>query len=1813
MKWLDLKKSNASLTPVTSGLGDKKQQALCLVGDIPDKLSRKLSEQFGFLRLQKAQDYPVYVSMRYTRKSTGKIAVSRIPLDEIQSLFPNSAIREMDSKEAMAFWEGIKTSSKNAISAYLNTERAKRALDSYESIGLNTDGLEVFLTATDERFIFPNQAEDPEYLLFDRNNNPNYFLNFSFNNVSDFNDAATSLLREMEVGRLIDQDRLDSMIETSRVKERLSSETAAKIQLRVSEAIEALVQADNYNVYDKEKLDVSQLNELNNIYTNLVEPTRYKKFETLNRRKLLSPSFGILARGVLEAVENVNSLTLINSPALGALSLVPKEVPVNFVSNDKDVAQPFKDVNPNITQTFNDYTKAERVHGKTILASCLSGELPEPLVIDGLKVSRRDHLEALNITRGMDEDSALILVLNGDSMDELGKVSFDSTNFHQHIFKNYNVVEMLDTSPAIMGINEQDNHKRIYIINGKRLVESSALAPLELKVAYNPQDVMQIAMNLSSEFENAQQNTFSKEELQNTNSISDLLQNYSIVQREASKFELNFAQSQYVPLTSLVDAKPSAQPINFVSASREAAIKLVRDIGNPDAFLLNELRLPKEHVQEVWDAEQIDALTLGIWRLKNEKSFLNGDATGKGKGRVLAGLIYWNIINGRKAVFMTSTVDLLSDIWRDIKQTKLDQYINPFFIASDAIVDKSDSTTIFPKDFIESNRDQVIGNGEDSSIHIDANAVFTTYSQFNSLTKTTNKAHKKNVLARLNPRAKWLSRFLSSQNTALLVDESHNVAANTSNQSIIFDKLKNDNGPHLVRSSATWSKDEASIAQCADMFPAEFTPEILRKMVREGGTGAQEILSATLIAEGAMVRREHDFGKRQVEVYESQDYQRNRIATDVLAEIMSLTRDYSKRQFSFIKNKLKNGKDTIDNIEETSFASSFQIVSDMFTNALRADEEVRQALNSLAANEKPIIGVDKTAGTSLAFFYKKMQDELGIEGPVHVDEFPSLKSMLERWVYNEGSRKVKVTHAPTPEEILLAAKENRHPVPVIEEVRIHWREELDQASPQYLELEMMEKAVLDQIPKLPFLPLSPIDYVKCQLEAEGFSTAEVSGRNLAITISPKGGFDIGPIQKMSKAEAQFKFNADECNAIIVTKAGVEGISLHAQEEFLKYSPNAANRRNIQLFGTFLYIVDEEQFFGRGERKGQAIPSRSSKITTGMPIESRILALSERNRLRLSASTTGNSKSLRATNTVPNFLNPFGDRVTAEYLYDNQHVMDLLGFEEHRKADIIAYGTEKEKTNQIRSLTGSVLGRMMLLSYEQQQSLLDDLSLYFNTRLSVLEAQGLDPLNTKVIHGEVILNTEEVLFGQTANHYKSEFDKPVIAQQITVKSPPRLIDTKVIQNEIGISKRVLAKNHEIENGDLADYALTIGAMKTKLLERKLQEYNYKVQSLSSFRNLKGFANVQAALESNNINDVKSAHMLLDTVVQLFRQVKIGDILDIAHMNMQVIITGVNLPQNEDKMTRAYSYSFTTANTKGEVGDKINIDTMMYYLNNDPQNYSVMKVGEFDLNHPINEVFEDISLDGHLTYHTLVTGNMVEAARLNAEHRIGQQVTIKDTKGGVYNAIRLKEGMNLFSLKNLKFTTSPTLQASVVEFIKSGMANVGQIFEMRHRNDKENDTLTLLSINKDGTFTVELPKTLGGRKDLDRNNPFQGMEVGSKNIDSRTQLPRKFIFRMNQLEDIIDYLNDANYSLQIPAHRAQQIDKALKSRHSEMLSEQDYVTEQFFEKDSDIDDQIDIEEVISSSTTSESLDTGTMKEANSDSNEVDDALSGLFSMN
>lgn len=129
------------------------------------------------------------------------------------------------------------------------------------------------------------------------------------------------------------------------------------------------------------------------------------------------------------------------------------------------------------------------------------------------------------------------------------------------------------------------------------------------------------------------------------------------------------------------------------------------------------------------------------------------------------------------------------------------------------------------------------------------------------------------------------------------------------------------------------------------------------------------------------------------------------------------------------------------------------------------------------------------------------------------------------------------------------------------------------------------------------LPPSPIDALKTALNSEGISTGEVSGRSQKFVLNEDGWIPFP--QDDDRVDVVRDFNAGKLEALVVTRAGCSGISLHAGKRF-----KDKRKRELIEWQIPLNVAERVQFFGRVYRKDQVVPSSVSTLVLGLPIEKR---------------------------------------------------------------------------------------------------------------------------------------------------------------------------------------------------------------------------------------------------------------------------------------------------------------------------------------------------------------------------------------------------------------------------------------------------------------------------------------------------------------------------------------------------------------------------------------------------------------------------------
>ncbi len=360
----------------------------------------------------------------------------------------------------------------------------------------------------------------------------------------------------------------------------------------------------------------------------------------------------------------------------------------------------------------------------------------------------------------------------------------------------------------------------------------------------------------------------------------------------------NSFQAPYVSMSAIGQASTMV-PRNLEGATRDALMRVARKYEDVDQVVANELGMTKEML-EVFSSEQMDAIALTIdlnERSKHDvqkRAFLNCDQTGIGKGRYLAAMMLRAVLQGQNVLFLTEREINFSDIVRDLKHIgALDQFATLIMNSGAQVVDEMTGDVVMQAP----NADYIKEQLETGTWPGQHNLIIATYSQFNK----PGEAPKRRRAARADEPISFKSAWVRSavdENTLLVLDESHNAASGSSNISANIMAAIEKAG-NVIYSSATFAKNAKNMAIYSRLLPADFDASNLTEIMRRGGETMQETLSAMLVKDGVMIRREPDLSTCEVTVVDDVvNGDRNRRMMDelapVLAEMAYLSGDLDK-------------------------------------------------------------------------------------------------------------------------------------------------------------------------------------------------------------------------------------------------------------------------------------------------------------------------------------------------------------------------------------------------------------------------------------------------------------------------------------------------------------------------------------------------------------------------------------------------------------------------------------------------------------------------------------------------------------------------------------------------------------------------------------------------------------------------------------------------------------------------------------------------------------------------------------------------------
>ena len=824
--------------------------------------------------------------------------------------------------------------------------------------------------------------------------------------------------------------------------------------------------------------------------------------------------------------------------------------------------------------------------------------------------------------------------------------------------------------------------------------------------------------------------------------------------------------------------------------------KISDQVGDIDNYVAESLDMDPETVRSNFSAEQIDALALSIRNAEAGKGFIIGDQTGIGKGRVVAAMIRYALVNGKTPIFVTEKPNLYSDMIRDLDDIGMTDELGldtksprilitnggesiPYTLLRNVNgeVVENNLTLRAPKagkaldDLMQS-----MVNGDDLG---DYKVIFTTYSQLQT------------VKGKQTTRQRFVNHFGASN--YMIFDESHNAGgagetqartkeqrqAAKDGQSLVTGRAAFVRG--LVQkafgtffSSATYAKrpDVMDLYSSTNMKLAVDRISQLGDAIKSGGVPMQQVVANMLTQDGQYIRRERTFAGVD---YNTKETVVDQQTAENMASAMRSILAFSRAKEGVIKQMQKEfdkqgamlaavgGEST--SVQGANFGSIMHNLIDQMLLSLKAKSSVDHAIERLKAGEKVVMTVSNTMGS----FLKDYADEFGVMAgdPVAL----SFSDLYVRYLEKQRIVSIKSGSGEKRQRRLTDAELGPTLVDLFNKVR----KQIDESG-------------------FGSAPISPIDYMHAELRKAGYKTDEITGRT--ITLNYQGETPVLASRSANikqRVGAVSSFNNGDTDVLILNQAGSTGLSLHASSKF-----KDKRKRHMIIVQAEKNIDTHMQMLGRVHRTGQVIAPAYSQMMADIPAEMRPASVLLKKMASLNANTTASRKSSVTAEGVVDFMNDYGGQVVHEYLRDNPDVLEAVG-----GPDVMKLTEDSEDGNEddIRKFTGYV----PILPIKMQEEIYRDLIDRYNDLIERENSLGTNKLEAKAVDLDA-----ETLSAQPITEKKEEqsvFASPAVMEKVDVKRSVKPYSSEevaaIVKERLGDkTARAIASEQKLELRDKA---------------------------------------------------------------------------------------------------------------------------------------------------------------------------------------------------------------------------------------------------------------------------------------------------------------------------------------------------------------------------------------------------------------------------
>lgn len=839
--------------------------------------------------------------------------------------------------------------------------------------------------------------------------------------------------------------------------------------------------------------------------------------------------------------------------------------------------------------------------------------------------------------------------------------------------------------------------------------------------------------------------------------------------RPRERVEAGATQTAYQPASKATSLNAKI-PVNMKHAVEESLDRLVAQHGDVDRYVARVLNYDPAKLSEYFLAEQVDAIALALNALEKDEGFIIGDQGGIGKGRVVAAIIKYGIINGRPVIFVTEKPNLFKDIVRDLTDigegSVRDWAHRAMMTNFNEKVPLDDDETVFLKTGKSEVQRGVLQKMMEDGDLGQHQVIFTTYAQMQT------------VQGAETIRQKFLKQFAGS-GAILVMDESHNAGGQEEKKKkkLLPGEEPTQDRAELARdlvgrahgvfySSATYAKRPGVMDLYAktDMSKAVDDPKQLADTIARGGVPLQQVVASMLAEAGQYIRRERDF--------EGMTYQTTEVPVDVskaedtatAMRAIKVFDELKQEAVEHIKDDLKQEAGAVlhDNavgnagVHSTNFTALMHNLIAQLTLMMKADGVAEMALEKLKAGEKPVITVANTMGAFIEDYAKEYELKPGQAIDLNFGD------MLKR--YLERSRDITIGKAFSKD-------------------RIRRRLTDDELGKEAVEA---YKRALNTIRDTDWsgLPVSPIDYITAKLNRAGYKGGEITGRKHIIDYSSTRGNPIyrtrpgREVSILGRTRTLTGFNNGLLHFLILNQAGASGLSVHSSSKFRdqrkRHMLIAQAELNIDTFMQLLYRID---------RTGQVVKPSYSQVVANIPAEKRPAAVLQKKMASLNANTTAAKGSAYQAKDVPDFMNDYGDEVVAQVMEDNPEIHRQLG----KPLKDAESGEGLSRKGAIRKVTG----RIPLLKMAEQERIYDVIEEEYAELIQRLDAMGENDLDAKTLDLQAkSLSKVEVFEGKGT----SPFAKGAYAETMDIRRMGKPFTTEQVLEQIGLSLKSASETY-----------------------------------------------------------------------------------------------------------------------------------------------------------------------------------------------------------------------------------------------------------------------------------------------------------------------------------------------------------------------------------------------------------------------------------